>query len=115
MNTARIPIWEGFSVQLKNGRAVAHGRGDTEAIELVEWWLRENKGHQASGDVEKWLRQKQAQVRDEAKVHAARSEHAKVDAQVDEIVRKSNMRDKKMIDLLRYASHEVKGTSDPEE
>ena len=115
MNTARIPIWEGFSVQLKNGRAVAHGRDDTEAVELVQWWLRENKGHHACGDVENWLQQKQAQIRDEVEVHAARSKRAEVNAHVDEIARKGNMHDKKMIDLLRYATHEIEGTSNTED
>ena len=70
----RVALAPGFSISFsKDGRSLAHGKADLEAVEYIEDWLDLNKSDRRSTIVQQWLNNKlQELAMREAELEAAR-------------------------------------------
>lgn len=114
VDTPRIPIHEGFYIQIKNGKAINPGGKDEEAIGFVESWTRRNPGDPNLQAAQRWLYLKRQEVRESDEVHRDRAERAELDARVDAAAQESRLKDKATIEIVRDAIRSLHGVSKDE-
>jgi hypothetical protein len=109
VDSPRIPIHTGFYIQIKNGKAVNPGGNDQEAIGFVESWMKRNPSDPNFHTAEIWLDLKRQEVHELEEIQSMRAKRVELDARVDTIARKSRLKDKEQIELLRKAAHDKHG------
>lgn len=113
----RIPIQQGFFIELKNGRAFSAGLDEPQVLPTVLLWQRTHLGHKDHERVQQWIDQKQKQIKEDTdeKLLDIRTEY--VNTIVDEVARKSGFNkvsDSGLIDGIREAVFKFYGLPSPD-
>ena len=101
MDSGRIGIQTGISVQLIRGRAISRGLPEPRVMPAVETWLRTHTSSPHHEVVERWLLQKREQVEEDVRTQGIRNQRDEINGSVDRAAKQSNLPG----DLVEVGAH----------